>query len=97
MIDIYIGSAVILDMMPSDVVEDKSEEAQEVVEEADTPDQQLEGKKISWPKLRRYDSLDIESSSVRGHVPGHSFKVSSLRIAISFIDNTKYSAHSIYI
>ncbi|KAB1203069.1 Potassium transporter 5 [Morella rubra] len=69
--------------MSSDVVEDKSEEAQEVVEEADTPDQQLKGKKISWPKLRRYDSLDIESSSVRGHVPGHSFKATEWSVILN--------------
>lgn len=29
--------------------------------------QQLKGKKLSWQKLRRYDSLDMESAKVRAH------------------------------
>ncbi|KAM4086623.1 hypothetical protein ACJW30_10G116500 [Castanea mollissima] len=53
--------------MSGDVVEDnhKTEESQR--EEEEVRPQLLKGKKLSWQKLRRFDSLDIESSSVRGH------------------------------
>ncbi|GMY16856.1 potassium transporter 5-like [Fagus crenata] len=55
--------------MSGDLVEDnKTEESQE-----EQVPQQLKGKKLSWQKLRIYDSLDIESSSVRGH-HGHGSK-----------------------
>ncbi|KAK6937414.1 Potassium transporter [Dillenia turbinata] len=56
--------------MSSDVVieEHKEEEKQEVFEE-----RSLNGRKASWQKLRRGDSLDIESGHVHGH-PGHIFK-----------------------
>ncbi|KAK9983645.1 hypothetical protein SO802_033170 [Lithocarpus litseifolius] len=55
--------------MSGDVIVDdnhKTEESQQ--EEEEVPPQLLKGKKLSWQKLRRsFDSLDIESSSVRGH------------------------------
>lgn len=53
------------------VVEDKTEETQQ----DEAPQQQLNGKKISWPKLPRYDSLDIESRSVPDHAHAHGSKV----------------------
>jgi hypothetical protein len=60
------------------VVEDKTEETheQEEVQEEAPQQQQLNGKKISWPKLPRYDSLDIESRSVPDHAHAHASKVS---------------------
>ncbi|XP_062144714.1 potassium transporter 5-like [Alnus glutinosa] len=65
-------------MEVSDVVEeeDKSTEEtqQEEYEVLPQHQQQLKGKKISWPKLRRYDSLDIESRTVKGHAHGHGSK-----------------------
>lgn len=65
-------------MEVSGVVEDKAEETQqEEVLPEEQQQQQLNGKKISWPKLRRYDSLDIESRSVAGlDAHGHASKVS---------------------
>ncbi|KAK6937415.1 Potassium transporter [Dillenia turbinata] len=36
-------------------------------------EERLHGKKLSWQKLRRYDSFDIESGNVSGH-RGHSSK-----------------------
>lgn len=63
-------------MEVSGVVEDKAEETQEEeVLPEEQQQQQLNGKKISWPKLRRYDSLDIESRSVAGlDAHGHASK-----------------------
>ncbi|XP_059438723.1 potassium transporter 5-like [Corylus avellana] len=52
------------------VVEDKTEETQQ----DEAQQQQLNGKKISWPKLPRYDSLDIESRSVPDHAHAHGSK-----------------------
>jgi hypothetical protein len=67
--------------MSGDLVEDnKTEESQE-----EQVPQQLKGKKLSWQKLRRYDSLDIESSSVRGH-HGHGSKVSPYSKLINSFD-----------
>ncbi|GMY16854.1 potassium transporter 5-like [Fagus crenata] len=36
--------------------------------------QELKEKKLSWQKLRRYDSLDLESRSIPGHHHGHHSK-----------------------
>ncbi|CAK9175965.1 unnamed protein product [Ilex paraguariensis] len=36
--------------------------------------QQLKEKKLSWQKLRRYDSLDVESGKLRHGHPRHGFK-----------------------
>ncbi|KAL5561517.1 hypothetical protein UlMin_031264 [Ulmus minor] len=62
-------------MPPGDLVEEERQE-----EEVSCQDQLgnggLKAKKLSWEKLRRYDSLDIESRSVRGH-SGHSSKNST--------------------
>lgn len=41
--------------------------------------QELKGRKLSWQKLRRNDSLDIESRTVSTH-HGHTSKVSSTYI-----------------
>ncbi|KAG6645080.1 potassium transporter 5-like [Carya illinoinensis] len=55
-----------------DVEDHKHEEMEEMDVEEEFPhqDHQLKGKKKSWSKLRRYDSLDVESRSVRDHVHG---------------------------
>ncbi|KAF8394540.1 hypothetical protein HHK36_020751 [Tetracentron sinense] len=55
--------------MSEDVVrlEDTSEESQEVLS------QEMNGKKLSWQKLRRLDSLEVESRKVHGH-RGHGSK-----------------------
>jgi hypothetical protein len=65
-------------MEVSDVVEEEDKSTEESQQEEVLPQQQqqLNGKKISWPKLRRYDSLDIESRTVKGHAHGHGSKVS---------------------
>ncbi|KAA8543129.1 hypothetical protein F0562_021376 [Nyssa sinensis] len=55
-------------MSSTDHVEDTNTEA--IQEEIS---QQLKAKKLSWQKLRRYDSLDIESGKLHGH-PGHHSK-----------------------
>ena len=63
-------STAIMEISHDDLVvaeDNNTEESQEGQEVS----QQLKGKKLSWKKLRRYDSLDIESSSVRGHRHGH--------------------------
>lgn len=44
--------------------------------------QELKSKKLSWQKLRRYDSLDLESRSFTAH-HGHASKV-SIFISYSF-------------
>ncbi|KAK9945538.1 hypothetical protein M0R45_011049 [Rubus argutus] len=44
-------------------------------------DQQLKGKKLSWQKLRRFDSLDIEARSVNSH-HGHSSKGASWSVIL---------------
>ncbi|XP_018829891.2 potassium transporter 5-like [Juglans regia] len=65
-----------MDMSSDDHVEEdhhkheEMEEEMELEEEFPHQDHQLKGKKKSWSKLRRYDSLDVESRSVRGHVHG---------------------------
>ncbi|KAM5563977.1 potassium transporter 5 [Rosa sericea] len=43
--------------------------------------QQLKGKKLSWQKLRRFDSLDIESRSFNGH-HGHSSQGASWSVIL---------------
>ncbi|KAK9983806.1 hypothetical protein SO802_033331 [Lithocarpus litseifolius] len=45
----------------------------ETLEEV-SQDQELEERKLSWQKLRRYDSLDIESRSLHGPHHGHHSK-----------------------
>ncbi|XP_015891891.1 potassium transporter 5 [Ziziphus jujuba] len=50
------------------IVEDSVDEKQEGVSQ-----QELVGKKLSWNRLRRYDSLDIESRRIPGH-RGHGYK-----------------------
>ncbi|XP_040363753.1 potassium transporter 5 isoform X2 [Rosa chinensis] len=55
---------------------------EEVVVLPHHPDhQQLKGKKLSWQKLRRFDSLDIESRSVNGH-HGHSSQGASWSVIL---------------
>jgi hypothetical protein len=53
--------------------------------------QELKEKKLSWQKLRRYDSLDLESRSIPGHHHGHHSKVCHQhlfsKISISHIKN----------
>lgn len=61
--------------MSGDVVEDNHKTEESQPEEEEVPPQLLKGKKLSWQKLRRFDSLDIESSSVGGH-HAHGSKVS---------------------
>ncbi|XP_023892774.1 potassium transporter 5 [Quercus suber] len=53
--------------MSGNVVEDNHKAEESQLEEEEVPPQLLKGKKLSWQKLRRFDSLDIESSSVGGH------------------------------
>ena len=53
--------------MSGDLVEDNHKTEESQPEEEEVPPQLLKGKKLSRQKLRRFDSLDIESSSVRGH------------------------------
>lgn len=57
--------------MSDGIAEDKIEQSQE----EEVSHQQLKAKKLSCHKLRRHDSLDIESNSVRGF-HGHDSKVS---------------------
>lgn len=56
--------------MSGDVVIEPIKEKEEAVSV------ELQGKKLSWQKLRRYDSLDMESRTVSGHY-GHDAKVNS--------------------
>ncbi|XP_062021295.1 potassium transporter 5-like [Rosa rugosa] len=76
--------------MPEDAIlengtdqDPKSHDRQEeVVVLPHHPDhQQLKGKKLSWQKLRRFDSLDIESRSVNGH-HGHSSQGASWSVIL---------------
>jgi hypothetical protein len=61
-------SGIVIDMS-DDVVEVTGKVKEEV-------SQELQEKKLSWKKLRRYDSLDIESRSFPGsHQHGHASKV----------------------
>ena len=61
------------------VVEDETEVTHHEQDES-PQQQQLNDKKISWPKLRSYDSLDIESRSVPDHAHAHASKVSPFPI-----------------
>lgn len=56
--------------MSGDVVIEPTKEEEEAVSV------QLQGKKLSWQKLRRNDSLDMESRTVSGHY-GRDSKVNS--------------------
>ncbi|XP_058200167.1 potassium transporter 5-like [Rhododendron vialii] len=49
------------------VITNAPEEATQGVEQSSTNKLPLKGKKLSWSKLRRYDSLDIESNKFNGH------------------------------
>ncbi|KAI8553722.1 hypothetical protein RHMOL_Rhmol05G0038600 [Rhododendron molle] len=49
------------------VITNAPEEGTQGVEESSTNQPPLKGKKLSWNKLRRYDSLDIESNKFNGH------------------------------
>lgn len=48
--------------------------AETEVRQDEIPDHQLKGKKLSWHKLRRYDSLEMESGKLRGSSHHHSAK-----------------------
>lgn len=61
---------------------EEEEEVEEVSKQDEIP-QQLNGKKLSWYKLRRFDSLDIESRHC-GATNHHASKVLFL-IKIIFI------------
>ncbi|KAL4603637.1 hypothetical protein ACB092_10G138900 [Castanea dentata] len=63
--------------MSDGIAEDKIEQSQE----EEVPHQQLKGKKLSCHKLRRHDSLDIESSSVRG-LHGHDSKTMAWKVIL---------------
>lgn len=63
--------------------EEEEEEGVEEVSKQDEIPQQLNGKKLSWYKLRRFDSLDIESRHC-GATNHHGSKVLFL-IKINFI------------
>ncbi|KAL6217264.1 hypothetical protein ACLB2K_010481 [Fragaria x ananassa] len=59
--------------MPEDtILEDAADRTESHdCQEEEAHHRQLKTKKLSWQKLRRFDSLDIESRSVNGH-HGHS-------------------------
>ncbi|XAR61298.1 hypothetical protein NMG60_11034951 [Bertholletia excelsa] len=59
-----------------DTVEDSQEQVSQVSQ------QQLTGKKPSWQKLRRYDSLDMESRKLPGHFHGHGSKSASWSVIL---------------
>ncbi|KAL5795543.1 hypothetical protein ACOSQ2_000363 [Xanthoceras sorbifolium] len=58
--------------MPGDVVDNHDPNTED--NEQEVASQELKPRKLSWQKLRRYDSLDIESRSVSSH-PVHGSKV----------------------
>ena len=53
---------------------------------------QLQGKKLPFQKLRRYDSLDLESAKLNGRPP-HGSKV----FLISQITDLTYPSHIFYL
>lgn len=59
---------------------DQERQSEEVCQEKG-----LKARKLSWQKLRRYDSLDIESRSIGGHnAYGHTSKAISLLFLIFY-------------
>lgn len=65
------------------VITNAPEEATQGVEESSTNQPPLKGKKLSWNKLRRYDSLDIESNKFNGH-HGHQAAGWSVVLQLAF-------------